>query len=477
MLCLCSFLVVVAVAPGQHFSGSVQAANLPDPGELGRYAVGFTQFQVVDTTRNTTSQFGGRPIPAYVFYPVDAATVSGRDHGDAVIDYDPIYHCYGTTPPQRYPNCSTAKVSHSPDWEAFGLPPIFQDVPSSNDKPFPLVVFSPGWGGAITLYTAILTRLASHGIAVAITYHFLDGRFAWDCSGTPCVKDSLGRAMFNRPRDMSFMLTAILDRNDISGAVCRSANPGVLCGSVRPDLVAASGHSLGGYAALTMAGGDDEVCDNTTSTDPMPVVCNVIGRTDPDPRIKALVLLDSSNAALHFSEMESITLPSMALGQSFEKVGALQARQHVAMSGHPNYRADVVGAVHGSFTSACIGARVANKVGALSDTALQTYLNTTIECTAAVLDQREVNRLSAQYAVAFLKTHLAREANYQPILTPGWAITREINIRFFVTEPKSPTSLGEDPAVFRFFPYQQGGVIEQANTDPGDSLGDETQYP
>jgi hypothetical protein len=45
-----------------------------------------------------------------------------------------------------------------------------------------------------------------------------------------------------------------------------------------------------------------------------------------------------------------------------------------------------------------------------------------------------VHGLVNQYTAAFLKTNLAREPGYQNMLTPGWALTREPYIEFFVTE-------------------------------------------
>ena len=84
---------------------------------------------------------------------------------------------------------------------------------------------------------------------------------------------------------------------------------------------------------------------------------------------------------------------------------------------------------------------------------------------ATALHQGEVNRLAAQYAIAFLKTNLAGETGYQHILTPGYSLTREDNIEFFLTEPKNATALGEDPTTFPYFPYQRGGVIFHADKD------------
>lgn len=77
-----------------------------------------------------------------------------------------------------------------------------------------------------------------------------------------------------------------------------------------------------------------------------------------------------------------------------------------------------------------------------------------------------MQRLAAKYAIAFLKTQLAGETGYQQILTPGWALTMETDVEFFVTEPKNATSLGEDPPTFLYFLHQPGSRTERAEKDP-----------
>jgi predicted dienelactone hydrolase len=248
------------------------------------------------------------------------------------------------------------------------------------------------------------------------------------------------------------MLEGILARNDDVSQL--------LFHAVRPEQVAASGASFGGYAAMALAGGDDQVCG--TLDTPLPVACTPIGTTEPDPRIRAIVPLDGSSWALHFSELTRITVPSLAVGRPYETSGTEQARQHAAISAHPNYRVDVRNAVHPSFAGNCTVARLLYAKSLISLTQLQNTLSTP-QCTTAI-DQREANRLAAKYAIAFLKTELAGETGYQHILTPGWALTMEKDIEFFVTEPAAGPH--EDPATFRFFPHQPGSGTKAAPKDP-----------
>ena len=56
----------------------------------------------------------------------------------------------------------------------------------------------------------------------------------------------------------------------------------------------------------------------------------------------------------------------------------------------------------------------------------------------------EARSIIASYMLAFLKTYLLDETGYQKLLTPGWALTRETHVEFFVTEKRSPESIEEE---------------------------------
>lgn len=349
-------------------------------------------------------------------------------------------------------------MSTSTDWERYGLDPAYEGMPVAGEAPFPLVMFSPGWSNAYYSSLFASTRLASHGFVVAALGHYADGAYSWE------PWPALHVALMNRPRDISFALSAILAMNGEAG--------GLLSGAIRADQVAAAGHSVGGYGALVLAGGDDLVCDRPVNEPRgLPIPPETCVASLPDPRIRATVTFDGSSQILWFPELARVSVPAMVIGQPWENVGAWHAREHAAITAQPNYRVDVSQALHPSFTTFCQNARVLGDLGALTPAQVAARLGQPW-CTTA-LPSLEVQRLATKYAIAFLKTQLAGEQGYQHILTPGWAITSEQNIEFFVTERTNahateenlPCNVPTCPS-FGYFVNQPGSQRAQAERDP-----------
>jgi hypothetical protein len=416
------------------------AAGVPDPGQKGPYEVGFEYYQVVDVSRN--AGIDGRPIAVYAWYPVDPSSISASSP-EAVYSLDPYF---GYLP-----------LTNSSDWEAFGIDRTYQEPSLSSHKPFPLVMYSTGWTTPATTAISVATRLASHGFVVAVLYYYGDGWWAWE------PQDHLALTGMNRPLDVSFVLDDLLIRNQTPGDL--------FFGSVRPDQVAASGHSLGGYASLVLAGGDDLVCDSFPGAPPE--TCRELL---PDPRIKAIVTLSGGNQFLRFYELARIRVPAMGIGEEWSTLisymgpgwASWQARQHAAIQGHPCYRVDVVSAIHETFMNACEFFMVLDKVGIWPQWLVDYLLGV---CCTTSIPSLEAKRLAAKYMIAFLKTELVHEQGYQHILTPGYALNSEEFIEFFVTEKRNPNSTEEDwPDVFWYFPHQPGSEQFQAEKDPAEIL-------
>ena len=129
---------------------------------------------------------------------------------------------------------------------------------------FPLVLISHGTGGSPLTHRLLAHFLARHGFVVGLPRHHANHRDDNSWYNTP---DNL----VARPRHLSLAIDGLFAE---FGA------------ALRPDWVALIGHSLGGYTALALAGGQPgslphEHSDGTPQ--PIPVAS--------DARVRALVLL------------------------------------------------------------------------------------------------------------------------------------------------------------------------------------------
>lgn len=427
------------------------ATKVPDVGSKGPFEVGFTSYTIIDTSRpGDDDVYPHRPIPVFVWYPVDRSSIT-TSSPQAVYPLDVLY---GQLPD-----------SVSSDWEKYGIDRAFQEPRPSARRPFPLLVFSPGWGGPPWVHASLGTRLASHGFVVAVPYHFGDWWWWWE------PMDGITVSTYNRPLDVSFVLSDLLEKNGTAGQL--------LAGTIQPEAVAAGGWSLGGYAAMTLAGGDDNVCDTpfgTLGADIGDVVPpgNWCVAAQPDRRIKAIVSHDGSGWILHFRELARIKVPALGLGEEWSMLAqdpdpawaSWHAREHAAWSGHPAYRVDVFNTNHQSFCDLCEANHVlGDLVPDEWPEGLVAFFDELI-CTGFTPNP-VVHGLVSKYTAAFLKTNLSGETGYQNILTPGWALTREKYIEFFETEKRSPGSIAQDwPGNFTYFMHQPGSEQARALKDP-----------
>lgn len=427
-----ALLATLAVACSRDTTAPSQQLALRMAGRSS-YQVGFTTYMIHDASR------GNRPIPVYVWYPVAAGTIT---------DATPL----AQYPLEPFENA--LPVASSTDFEKYGLGRAYQE-PTPAAGPFPVIMFSPGWGG--TAYTDALylaTTVARYGFVLAAVTH-------WGDEAAPIILpdepyDHVALAAYNRPRDISAALTDLLAKNGTPGHL--------LHGLIDPARVIASGWSLGGYAAIVLAAGDDGVCD-LADVDPVgwPIPPEACGPTPADPRIGTIIPLDGSGWLMHFDELARVRVPALALGEEWSTLwspedpafAAWQARQHAAYSGHPNYRVDVARALHPSFSNWCEAFPVwwDHGITVFWDPNREAY---NFICSPPVLPSSEAHRLVNEYVVAFL-------TGQQWVLTPGYALTSEPDIEFFVTEKRSPNAIDQDwPGDFTYFMHQPGKATSNA---------------
>lgn len=247
-----SFVAVAAAALGVWVLPAVPTLPVPD----GRYAVGTQVYRWTDRARDelhTADPTDRRSVIAQAWYPT-----TGRDQPDTV---PPIAYIDGT---DRMPS----QVSVMPGFmlrrygqietHAQALAPL-----APSDRPWPVVIFSPGYGAARAVYTGLATRLASRGFVVFALDHpyesavtqLPDGRLV----GTqelllPGERDKtryMARQQAVRVADVRFVIDQLAHPEALS--------PPLRGGRIDAAKVAAIGHSFGGAASIAASIEDPRV--------------------------------------------------------------------------------------------------------------------------------------------------------------------------------------------------------------------------
>lgn len=163
-----------------------------------------------------------------------------------------------------------------------------QDAPLSNGS-FPLVILSHGDGSTPLVYRTIAQFLARNGFIVGIPQHLFNNREDNTLSGTI---DNLK----NRPNHIRTVIDWFLKESSFSP-------------SIKSNNISLIGHSMGGYTALTVAGGVP-TSFSSESPDQKPYCLSV----DHDKRVQSLILL--APAAGWFREkgaLEDVNIPILMI--------------------------------------------------------------------------------------------------------------------------------------------------------------------
>ena len=174
-------------------------------------------------------------------------------HGPYWVGYKPVVIGEGTDHPLEgglwYPalNPDEAKeeIAYQNKLKGAGDPdtpvPVYGHALADADvdaagAPYPLVVFSHGFGAGAAWYNKIIEHLASYGFVVLAPEHLeqIDPEY-----------NDLWTASIDRPPDI---------KQTLDYAEQLTAPDGDLAGLIDMENVAVAGHSYGGYTALAMAG-------------------------------------------------------------------------------------------------------------------------------------------------------------------------------------------------------------------------------
>jgi dienelactone hydrolase len=246
------FIGIAAAAMGVWIVPAVPTLPQPD----GRYAVATQIYRWTDAARdepNTDDATDRRSVIAQAWYPT-----TRREHANGVAR---LAYIDGT---DRMP----AQVSVMPgfmlrrygqiDTHAENLAPL-----APSDRPWPVVIFSPGYGAPRAVYTGLATRLAARGFVVFTLDHpyesavtqLPDGRVV----GTretflPDDRDRtsyMARQQVVRVADVRFVIDQL--------AHAEALSPPLRGGRIDASKVAVIGHSFGGAASIAALHEDPRV--------------------------------------------------------------------------------------------------------------------------------------------------------------------------------------------------------------------------
>jgi predicted dienelactone hydrolase len=281
----------------------------------------------------------------------------------------------------------------------------------------PLVILSHGFGSDRNFLTYIARHLASYGFTVASIEH-PGSNFSWlsgiSLGGNP--GDLLAASEFlDRPKDVSFVLDRLakLDGED-----------GPLQGKLNTQQVTVIGHSLGGYTALALAGGElnlkelKQFCKNRSPIGRSPADWFQCAAADlkgdrielRDRRVVQVMALNPMTGRLFGNRgLTSVSVPTLILTSTEDAIAPSldhQLRSFSQLSG-PKYLLSAIGGTHLSITDR------ANLNEAL---ARSTLVKEHIGKEADPLRQ-----LLRGVSLAFVKQLTPEAQRYQPFLSAAYA--------------------------------------------------------
>ncbi|MEA5581823.1 alpha/beta fold hydrolase [Nodularia harveyana UHCC-0300] len=305
---------------------------------------------------------------------------------------------------------------------------------SQTSTPGPLVVISHGFGANRRFFSYLANHLASHGITVAAIEHPGSNSTAINnASRERNLAELLPASEFiDRPKDVSFLLNELEKLNTSSGK---------LSGKFNTEKVTVIGHSLGGYTALALVGGEvdlkelQQFCKTSLSFSESPgdlfqCVAASLKDSKPDlqdPRVQSAIALNPLVGKLFGKNgISKITKPVLILaGTEDALTPALthQFRPFQQLRGS-KYLLTAIGGTHLSIT---------DPTYPLSATA-----NIVREKRGA--ETNSLRQLIRGVTLAFIKQDTPQAQIYQQFLTPAYAqslSTAEIPLRFNSDLPRN----------------------------------------
>ncbi|MBD2456839.1 alpha/beta hydrolase [Nostoc sp. FACHB-87] len=302
------------------------------------------------------------------------------------------------------------------------------------DTTAPLVVISHGFGANRRFASYLARHLAGYGITVAAIEHpGSNGAAINNAANQGNLAKLLPATEFiERPKDVSFLLNELANLNK---------QPGQLQGKLNTEKVSVIGHSLGGYTALALVGGElnlgevRQFCKTSLSlVDPLGdwLQCAAASLKENklqlrDERVKSAIALNPLTGKLFGKQgLSQINKPVLILTSTEDALTPAlnhQIRPFSQLKGN-KYLLTAIGATHLS----------------ILDPTYSAGETSTIVKEKRGAETQALRQLLRGVSLAFVKQLTPEAKTYQPFLTAGYAqslSTPEIPLRLNADLPSN----------------------------------------
>lgn len=253
-------------------------------------------------------------------------------HGPFAVGYKPVVIAEGTEDALEahiwYPALKAAGMKEEVTYTIVDNPygiyghAIVNAEVDSSAGPYPLVIFSHGFGDSPVRWSPLVEHYASYGFVVIAPQH----TEIFDLEGTNWWSSNI-----DRPADV---------KQTLDYAEKLTAPDGEMAALIDMENVAVVGHSAGGYTAFAMAGAQYDLdamnarCAQLAADDPLSSLCTPLlpreadmaarAGFDPmpeglwpsmgDPRVTAIIPMSGDSYLFDKAGLSKITIPMMAMG-------------------------------------------------------------------------------------------------------------------------------------------------------------------
>ncbi len=302
----------------------------------------------------------------------------------------------------------------------------------------PLVVISHGFGADRKFFAYLARHLASNGLTVAALEHpGSNAKRSLSVSSVNNPSELLPATEFvTRPLDVSFVLDELAKLNQ---------QPGLLQGKLNTQQVSVIGHSLGGYTALALAGGEvnlaelRQFCKNSTPIGQALGDWLQCAATDlperklqqRDQRVKSAIALNPLVGNLFGKSLTQVTIPVLLLAGTEDTITPAinhQLRPFTQLRS-PKYLLTAIGGTHLSISDSANVASTNNQ--------------STFGKERQGEETKALRQLVQGVSLAFIKQLTPEAKTYAPFLTSAYAqsfSTSQLPLRLNTQLPASISS-------------------------------------